>query len=181
MFARLFKRAPAPNAPQVEQRSFGAGFTAQVMAARDSYISGTMGLGELTATVQACVSLWEGCFALGKDGTKDMTRLTRQHVIAALNSVTDKKGLTILTRPNGQPMTYRYMANLLLDARKRLGLETDDLHALRFRGVKELAWQGCDEVENAGYSGHFSKAIIRKYADEARQIMRARQARQKRQ
>ena len=100
---------------------------------------------------------------------------------AALNGVTDKKGLTILTRPNGQPMTYRYMADLMLKERKRLGLEAYDLHALRYRGVMELAWQGCDDDEIAAYSGHSSKDMIRKYAGEARQIMRARQAREKRQ
>lgn len=61
MFGRLFRRSPPP----VEKRAFGAGFTGQAMAAREGYISGLTGLGELTATVQACVSLWEGAFALG--------------------------------------------------------------------------------------------------------------------
>jgi phage portal protein BeeE len=37
-----------------------SGFTAQVIEARDSYISGRSGLAELTATAQGCVSLWEG-------------------------------------------------------------------------------------------------------------------------
>jgi len=51
-----------------------------------------------------------------------------------------------------------------------------DQHALRYRGVMELAWAGCDNDEIASYSGHTTKAMIQKCAGEARQIMRARQA-----
>lgn len=86
----------------------------------------------------------------------------------------------ILTKPSGDRMDYRYIAAVMLVERKRLGLEAFDLHALRYRGVQELAWAGCDDDEIASYSGHTSKAMIRKYAGEARQIMRARQARAKR-
>ena len=43
-----------------ETRASGTGFTAEVIAARDSYIAGRSGLAELTATAQGCVSLWEG-------------------------------------------------------------------------------------------------------------------------
>lgn len=86
----------------------------------------------------------------------------------------------ILTLRDGSRMTYRRMAELLLAERKRLGLEAFDQHALRYRGVMELAWRGCSDEEIAGYSGHTSMAMIRKYAGEARQIMRARQARAKR-
>jgi len=47
-----------------EARSSGSGYTVQVMAARDSYLSGRAGIGELTGTVQTCVTLWEAAFAL---------------------------------------------------------------------------------------------------------------------
>ncbi|WP_248633284.1 hypothetical protein [Cereibacter changlensis] len=73
-------------------------------------------------------------------------------------------------------MGYYYMAQLMLRERKRLGLAAFDQHALRYRGVMELAWAGCDYDEIASYSGHATKAMSRKYAGEARQIMRARQA-----
>lgn len=98
---------------------------------------------------------------------------------AALRSA-PKKGLTILSRPDGSPMSYRYMAHIMAEERKRLETMSYDLHALRYRGVMELAWAGCDDDEIASYSGHSSKDMIRKYAGEARQIMRARQAREKR-
>ena len=52
----------------IETRSSGGGYTAQVMQARESYISGRSGVAELTATVQSCVSLWEGAFvSAGRD------------------------------------------------------------------------------------------------------------------
>ena len=44
----------------------------------------------------------------------------------------------------------------------------------------ELAWAGCDDDEFASYSGHASKAMIWKYAGQARQIMRAQTAAEKR-
>ncbi len=87
----------------------------------------------------------------------------------------------ILTTQSGGRMSYRYMAQIMLKERRRLGLEAYDLHALRYRGIKELAWGGCDDDEIASYSGHATKEMIAKYAGEARQIMRARQASEKRQ
>nr|WP_254368222.1 tyrosine-type recombinase/integrase [Paracoccus sp. Z118] len=86
----------------------------------------------------------------------------------------------ILTLKGGQRMSYRRLAEIMLAERKRLELEAYDLHALRYRGVMELAWAGCDDDEIMSYSGHSTKEMVRKYAGEARQIMRAKQARAKR-
>jgi hypothetical protein len=61
----------------LERRSAASGFTAEIMAARESYISGRRGLAELTATAQSCVSLWEGAFALADvSGTDLLDRRT---------------------------------------------------------------------------------------------------------
>ena len=98
---------------------------------------------------------------------------------AALDSA-PRNGLTILTLQDGRPLPYRRMAQIMLNERKRLDLVAYDLHALRYRGVMELAWAGCDDDEIASYSGHSSKEMIRKYAGIARQRMRARQANAKR-
>ncbi|WP_300436990.1 phage portal protein [uncultured Mameliella sp.] len=67
-----FKRKSEPE----ETRSVSAaGYTAQVMSAREAYISGQSGLGELTATVQGAVSLWENALsAADVDGTDLLTR-----------------------------------------------------------------------------------------------------------
>jgi hypothetical protein len=49
---------------KTEKRSASSGFTSEILAARESYISGRSGLAELTATAQSCISLWENGFAL---------------------------------------------------------------------------------------------------------------------
>ena len=88
---------------------------------------------------------------------------------------------TIRTQPNGNPINYFYMAKVMRKEHVRLGLESYDLHALRYRSIKERVWAGCDDDENAAYSGHATKAMIAKYAGEARQEMRAHQAQKNRQ
>ena len=45
----------------------------------------------------------------------------------------------ILRTQTGGKMSYRYMAQIMLRARRRTQLEQFDLHALRYRGIKELA------------------------------------------
>ncbi|WP_246003882.1 tyrosine-type recombinase/integrase [Histidinibacterium lentulum] len=86
----------------------------------------------------------------------------------------------ILARKDGTAMLYRDVSRVMLKERKRLHLTGFDLHALRYRGVMELAWAGCDDDEIASFSGHSSKDMIRKYAGIARQIMRASTAAEKR-
>jgi hypothetical protein len=44
----------------------------------------------------------------------------------------------------------------------------------------ELAWGGCTDDEICSFSGHASRKMVEKYAGDARQIMRARQAAEKR-
>jgi len=87
---------------------------------------------------------------------------------------------SILTRANGSSMDYHTMARVMVRERKRLGLMAYDQHALRYRGVMELAWADCTDDEIASYSGHISKEMIIKYAGLARQIMRATSAAEKR-
>jgi hypothetical protein len=110
-----------------------------------------------------------------------------QKLKVALNSAravapfTPTPARPILCSVTGGAMSYRYMADVMLKERRRLGLEAFDLHALRYRGIKELAWAGCTDDEIASYSGHATTAMIAKYAGEARQEMHARSARLKRQ
>lgn len=63
------------RADKTEKRSAMSGFTAEIMAAREAYVSGRRGIAELTATAQSCVSLWENGFALADvDGTDLLDR-----------------------------------------------------------------------------------------------------------
>ncbi|MEL6953683.1 MAG: tyrosine-type recombinase/integrase [Pseudomonadota bacterium] len=84
-----------------------------------------------------------------------------------------RQGFHILTLQDGRPMSYRRMAEIMRQERDRLGVAQYDLHALRYRGVQELAWAGCSDEEIASFSGHATKEMIRKYAGEARQRMSA--------
>jgi portal protein len=66
---------PFKRGEKMETRASASGFTAEVMAARESYFSGRRGLAELTGTAQSCVSLWENAFALADvDGTDMLGR-----------------------------------------------------------------------------------------------------------
>jgi len=106
---------------------------------------------------------------------------------AALNKAKEDLGAAphpsrhILTLQSGQRMGYRRLAAIFVAERVRLGLQDYDMHALRYRGVMELALAGCSDEEIASYSGHSSISMIRKYAGQARQVTRARQAAAKRQ
>lgn len=65
-----FKRKAAQ-----ETRSSGSGFTAEIMAAREAYVSGRRGIAELTATAQGAVTLWEGGLGLADvEGTDLLDR-----------------------------------------------------------------------------------------------------------
>ena len=106
------------------------------------------------------VSLWLPC------------TLELQHTL----DTTPRTGITILADGAGRPFSYFKTARIMREERTRLGLLDHDLHALRYRGVQELAHAGCTDDEIAAFSGHASMAMIRKYAGAARQEMRARSA-----
>ncbi len=53
-----------PFKRKTETRASASGFTAEIMSAREAYISGQRGIAELTATVQSAVTLWEGGLSL---------------------------------------------------------------------------------------------------------------------
>lgn len=116
--------------------------------------------------------------AQGKTG-KALYLPCTEHLRTALDAA-PRRALTILSKGNTQPLPYRRMAQIMRDERERLGTLRHDLHALRYRGVMELAWAGCDDDEIMSYSGHNTKAMVQQYAGLARQMMRAKQAREKR-
>lgn len=117
----------------------------------------------------------------GRSLTIPCTRQLRSILDPEKASLSPHPTRTILAKKDGSRMTYRRMAEIMLKERERLDLVLYDLHSLRYRGVMELAWHGCDDDEIASYSGHSTKAMIIKYAGQARQVMRAHQAREKRQ
>lgn len=57
---------------KIEKRSAASGFTAEIIAARESYISGRRGIAELTATAQSCISMWEHGLTIADIDGSDM-------------------------------------------------------------------------------------------------------------
>lgn len=124
----------------LEKRSAASGFTAEIMAARESYISGRRGIAELTATAQTCVSLWEGCFALGDVSGTDLLDRASLALIGrslALRGeavfIIDDAGLIpcadwdLRTR-NGKPTAYRVSVSEAGGGRSMTALAGEVLH-----------------------------------------------------
>jgi len=126
--------------PEVETRSSGMGYTAQIMAAREAYITGASGIGELTATVQACVSLWEGAFSLSDvQGTDMLDRRTLAMVARSLALRGEYVALIgdghlipaadwDLSTRDGQPKAYRLSISEAGGGRTMTALAAEVLH-----------------------------------------------------
>ncbi len=146
--------------PTVETRSSGSGYTAAIMAARESYISGASGIGELTATVQGCVSLWEGAFALADvQGTNLLDRRTMALIArsAALRGeavmLITGQGLAPaadwdLSTRNGIPRAYRLSLSEAGGARSETALAAEVLH-LRIGADPVAPWTGSAPLRRA--------------------------------
>ncbi|PRX37908.1 Phage portal protein BeeE [Meinhardsimonia xiamenensis] len=89
-----FKRKKAE-----ETRSSGSGFTAEIMAAREAYVSGRRGIAELTATVQAAVALWEGGLGLADVSGTDL--LDRRSLALCARSLALRGEALFLVRDAG--------------------------------------------------------------------------------
>lgn len=154
----------------IEQRSSGSGYTAQVMAARDSYISGRRGVAELTATVQSCVSLWEGGFAMADvSGTDLLTRQTMAMIAraVALNGETvyliADMGLVPatdwdVTTRDGRPRAYRLSLPEAGGGRTITALAAEVLH-LRIGSDNLTPWIGTAPLRRSSLTGAMLHAV----------------------
>ena len=154
----------------IEARSSGSGYTAQVMAARDSFISGRRGVAELTATVQSCVSLWEGGFAMADvSGTEALPRETMAMIArsVALNGeavylITDL-GLVPatdwdVTTRNGKPNAYRLSIPEAGGGRTVTALAAEVLH-LRIGSDALTPWMGTAPLRRSSLTGAMLHAV----------------------
>jgi hypothetical protein len=153
---RLFRRSE----PHLERRGLTAGFTAEVMAARESYISGRRGLAELTATVQACVSLWENGFALAQvEGAPQLDRRTMALLGRALALrgealfLVDEARLVPaaewdLSTRHGEPRAYRLSISEAGGGRSLTVLAAEVLH-VRIGSDPAAPWTGTAPLRRA--------------------------------
>ncbi len=154
----------------IEVRSGSGGYTAQVMAVRDGYVSGRRGVAELTATVQSCVSLWEGGFAMADViGTDLLTRQTMAMIAraVALNGeavllITDQ-GLVPatdwdLTTRDGRPRAYRLSIPEAGGGRTITALAAEVLH-LRIGADSMTPWLGTAPLRRSSLTGGMLHAV----------------------
>lgn len=162
----IFKRKADP----VETRSSGSGYTAQIMAARESYISGASGLGELTATVQACISLWEGALAAADVSGTDY--LDRRSMAIAARSMALRGEAVFLIRPDrlvpvadwdlstrdGVPRAYRISISEAGGGRSETVLAGEVLH-FRLASDAVAPWSGQAPLRRAQLTAQLMQAI----------------------
>lgn len=128
------------GAPKIEKRSAMSGFTAEIMSARESYISGRRGIAELTATAQTCISLWENGFAIADvTGAPMLTRSTMAMLARSLALrgeavflIDDDELIACsdwdLRTRNGKPIAYRLSIPEVGGGRSETALAGEVLH-----------------------------------------------------
>lgn len=162
-FMDLFKRKP------VEVRSSGTGYTAQIIAARNSYITGASGLGELTGAVQACVSLWEG--GLGLADVKGTDLLTRRALALTARGLALRGEAVFLIRDrlipasdwevttrDGEPRSYRLQVAEAGGPRSEIALAGEVLH-FRIGSDPVTPWAGTAPLRRAQLSAQLLHEI----------------------
>ena len=140
------------------------------MAARESYISGQSGIGELTATVQACVTLWEGAFALADvQGTNLLDR--RSMALIARSAAFRGEAVMLITETgllpcadwdlstrNGIPRAYRLSVSEAGGSRTETALAAEVLH-LRIGSDMVAPWSGQAPLRRASLTAGLLQAV----------------------
>ena len=154
----------------IEARSSGSGYTAQVMAARDSYISGRRGVAELTATAQGCISLWEGGFAMADVAGTDLLTRQTMAMIARTVALNGEAVLLIgdlglvpatdwdVTTRDGQPRAYRLSIPEAGGGRTVTALAAEVLH-LRIGADHLTPWIGTAPLRRSSLTGALLHAV----------------------
>jgi hypothetical protein len=152
-----------------ETRSTGTGYTAAIMAARASYISGGSDVAELTSAAQTCVSLWEGVLS-GADviGTDLLDRATMALAARSLALRGEFVGLIgehiipasdwdVSTR-GGRPVAYRVSIPEAGGGRTTTALAGEVLH-IRIGSDPVAPWTGTAPLRRAALSANLLHEI----------------------
>jgi len=166
----LPKLEPVIALPAGEKRSAMSGFTAELMAARESYIGGRRGIAELTATAQSCVSLWESGFAIAAvTGTRFLDRCTMAMVARGLALRGEFVGLIgndgivpcsdwdLRTR-NGRPTAYRVSISEAGGGTTQTALAAEILH-VRIGADVSAPWSGQAPLRRASLTASLLQAV----------------------
>ena len=154
----------------VETRSAMSGFTAEIMSAREAYISGARGIAELTATVQSCASFWEnGLSSADVEGTTFLTRRVLGMIARGLAFrgeavfLITERGLVPcsdwdLRTKNGVPTAYRLSVSEIGGGRTQTALAPEVLHVCLARDPV-APWAGQAPLKRAQLSSGMVHAI----------------------
>lgn len=158
-----------------EQRASAGGYTAQLMAMREAYIGGRSGVAELTATVQGCVTLWEGGLSLADvDGTDMLSRDTL--AIAARSLALRGEALFLiqdrlvpasdwdLTTRMGKPTAYRLSVADTGGGRTRTALAREVLH-FRTGSNPTAPYFGTSPLKRASLTSGLLEALEKSLAE----------------
>lgn len=155
---------------KAEKRSAMSGFTAEIMAARESYISGRRGVAELTATAQSCISLWENGFAIadvaGTDllGRRTMALLARSLALRgeAVFLIRDDGLLPCsdwdLRTRDGRPSAYRVSISEAGGGTTQTALAAEVLH-VRIGVDPSAPWLGAPPLRRAALTAGLLQAV----------------------
>lgn len=164
-FMDMFRR----KAPAEETRAMQPGYTAALMAARESWISGASGLGELTAAVQTSVSLWESGLSLADVTGTDMIdrrmmalcgrslALRGEAVFLIRDRLIPATDWDISTR-NGIPRAYRVGIPEIGGGRSETVLAPEVLH-FRIGCDATTPWAGSAPLRRAQLSAQLLEAL----------------------
>lgn len=166
----LFRRNRMQDNPITETRSSGAGYTALIAGARESYISGLSGLADLTAAAQTCVSLWENALA-GADvfGTDMLTRrdmalvgrslaLRGEAVFVIRNDMIVPAADWDLNTVNGVPRAYRLSISEAGGGRSETALAGEVLH-FRLAADPVAPWTGQAPLRRSALSASLLQEV----------------------
>lgn len=158
------------RAEPMEKRSSATGFTAEIMAARESYLAGRTGIADLTSTVQSCVSLWENGLSISTvDGTDMLDRRTMAMIGRSLALrgeavflISDDRLIPAsdweLATRNGSPIAYRVSISEAGGATSRTALAAEVLH-VRIGCDPAAPWLGSAPLKRARLTAGLLQAI----------------------
>lgn len=155
---------------RIEKRASASGFTAEIIAARESYISGRRGVAELTATAQGCISLWEGALSLADVSGTDM--LDRRSLALCARSVALRGEALFLIREtglvpcsdwdlstkDGVPRAYRVSISEAGGGTSQTALAGEVLH-LRIGADPAAPWLGTAPLRRASLTAGMLQAV----------------------
>lgn len=147
----------------------GSGFTSQLMAEREAFISGRRGLAELTSAAQGAVSLWEGAMTQAQVSGTDL--LTPQTLAQAARSLALRGEAVYLLRDrlvpcsdwdvttrDGIPTAYRVTIPDAGGGRTATALAGEVLH-LRIGSDPVAPWAGTAPLRRSSLSAGLLHAV----------------------